>query len=164
MSCVAAMETAPFGAVKPPMLPRPERVRGHAAMETAPFGAVKRWRLLRRNRPNQSGRNGDRSFRSGEAPCTTTAPTSSPTAAMETAPFGAVKPRPLPLTVPSQKSAAMETAPFGAVKSNLLSVQQISGPRSRNGDRSFRSGEAVVRNFAQFVVAPPQWRPLLSER
>ena len=38
----AAMETAPFGAVKPSPVTEQLVAHGIAAMETAPFGAVKR--------------------------------------------------------------------------------------------------------------------------
>ena len=84
-------------------------------METAPFGAVKEDGSLRGIAHVSIGRNGDRSFRSGEV---------GRFAGTDWA-----------------RQAAMETAPFGAVKLSrrCLSRTPIS---CRNGDRSFRSGEA----------------------
>ena len=59
---------------------------------------------------------------------------------METAPFGAVK-RLFGFIDANTSFAAMETAPFGAVKPPPRCVARKDPQRSRNGDRSFRSGE-----------------------
>ena len=59
-------------------------------METAPFGAVKHDRRVLTGGTLNS-RNGDRSFRSGEAKCGSRLLVVTYDAAMETAPFGAVK-------------------------------------------------------------------------
>ena len=83
------METAPFGAVKSQLHPSPKPPQPKAAMETAPFGAVKVLSFNRRQ-PLRAGRNGDRSFRSGEDLLSHLQARQS-AAAMETAPFGAVK-------------------------------------------------------------------------
>ena len=104
---------------------------------------------------------------------------------METAPFGAVKASIPVAYLHAGGVAAMETAPFGAVK--LHDVRYARPRASRNGDRSFRSGEVVGFYRSTFVtlrrngdrsfrsgevdpkraivlLKPPQWRPLLSER
>ena len=106
-------------------------------METAPFGAVKSLGSM--------------------ALCLDLA-----TAAMETAPFGAVK-GVISRRAATAVCAAMETAPFGAVKGSVMRAV-VTRRTCRNGDRSFRSGEAVPVPPGCSYQLPPQWRPLLSER
>ena len=62
---------------------------------------------------------------------------------METAPFGAVKPVVRKLVYGFAFEAAMETAPFGAVK-RTAGTHDRYRQSSRNGDRSFRSGEVAM--------------------
>ena len=111
-------------------------------METAPFGAVKP--EVDVDVTVDKGRNGDRSFRSGEARRLVRNRNRNRkelNAAMETAPFGAVKWQKTAegLSSAQEEAAAMETAPFGAVKANGSPMRWRAG-------------------------GSPQWRPLLSER
>ena len=72
---------------------------------------------------------------------------------METAPFGAVKPGNGGSREIVVRNAAMETAPFGAVK-HRSTTSPPTTLSSRNGDRSFRSGEVAALG-TEFTTAAP---------